>query len=393
MTLRVLVDARLVHWPGIGRYIGILLRGLVARTDVSVSALTAPGHVDAMPSGVTIVPVVAAPFSLAEQFELKNAMGVVAADVFHSPHFNIPLFGRTPLVATLHDAAPFRFPPEGLRGIPRRTYTSLFYAAAGWRAAAVITDSAFSQREIAELTTIPLKRITPIHLAIDAEFIALADAVLADGKDLTPTATSRPYVLYVGTNKPWKNLEVAVRGVDAAAKKVPGLRLLIAGKQAANQEPLEALLARVRPSLPVGIVGTVSDEQLSRLYRDALAVLCPSLYEGFGLTGLEAMACGAPVVHSGAASLPEVLGEVALTANPYVPEEWAEAICRLAEDPSLQAARSLAGQVRARTFSVDRMIDQTVAVYRRVVPSMSSYRASNAFPEVPLDHKSHERSP
>ncbi len=366
MTLRVVVDARLIHWPGIGRYIGILLRGLAARRDVHVTALVEPGYSDAMPEGVASVEVAAAPFSVAEQFQLRSAVDDTAADIFHSPHFNVPLMGHIPLVATIHDAAPLRFPPEGLRGLPRRMYASLFYAAAGWRAEAIITPSEFARSEISSLTAIPAARITAIHLAIDPAFIALADAALAEGIRPLSVHSSPPYVLYVGTNKPWKNLEVAVRGADLAASRIPELRLLIAGKQAANQEPLETLLERVKPTLPVEIVGTVSDKQLSHLYRDALAVLCPSLYEGFGLTGLEAMACAAPVIHSGAASLPEVLGDAALIADPRAPLVWADAICRIAEDGSLRESLSTAGMVRARTFSVDRMIDSTLRAYHLV---------------------------
>lgn len=366
MTLRVVVDARLIQWPGIGRYIGILLRGLATRADLKVTAIVAPRQEGVMPPGVTAVPVKAAPFTIAEQVQLRAAVAANPADVFHSPHFNVPLFLDLPLVATVHDAAPFRFPPEGIRGLPRRLYASLFYAAVGWRAAAVLTDSDFSRREIAALSAISKGRITTIHLAMDPAFIGMADAALA-AKPKRADSAAGPYVLYVGTNKPWKNLEVAVRGADAAAAAVPGLRLLIAGKQAANQEPLESLIAHVSPRLPVEIAGTVTDEQLTRLYRDALAVLCPSLYEGFGLTGLEAMACGAPVIYSGAASLPEVLGDAALLADPHQPAQWSDAIQRLMFNDQLRAECSSAGLSRARSFSVSRMIDETVAVYLKIV--------------------------
>lgn len=365
MTLRVVVDTRLIQWPGIGRYIGILLRGLATRADLQVTAIVAPGHEGSMPPRVTAVPVKAAPFTVAEQLQLRAAVAAISADVYHSPHFNVPLFLDLPLVATVHDAAPFRFPPEGIRGLPRRLYASLFHAAVGWRAAAVITVSDFSRREIAALSAIPARRITTIHLAMDPAFISMADAALA-AQPARADAAAGPYVLYVGTNKPWKNLEVAVRGADEAAAAVPGLRLLIAGKQAANQEPLERLLARVSPRLPVEIVGTVTDEQLTRLYRDALAVLCPSLYEGFGLTGLEAMACGAPVIYSGAASLPEVLGDAALLADPHTPTAWAHAISKLAASEQLHTRASAAGRERSRSFSVDRMIENTIAVYRGI---------------------------
>jgi glycosyltransferase involved in cell wall biosynthesis len=264
----------------------------------------------------------------------------------------------------VHDAAPLRFPPKGISGIPRRLYASTFFSIVGWRASAVITDSQFSCHEISTLSSIRRDDLTSIPLAIDPAFIALADAAVAHGR--TQAETQPPFVLYVGTNKPWKNLEVAVRGADLAARSIPGLGLVIAGKQAANQESLNDLMARLSPSLPVRIVGTVSDAELTVLYRDAMAVLCPSTYEGFGLTGLEAMACGAPVVHSGAASLPEVLGDAALRADPHSPSEWASAIGLIAHDQTLREKLSRAGRERVRTFSVERMIEETVQVYRRV---------------------------
>lgn len=329
MTLRVGLDARLLEWPGIGRYIGNLMRGLAGRSDLSMVVYVPPSVQETLPAGVEYVTVDARPFSPAEQWRLSASASRMRLDVFHSPHFNVPVLGRFPVVATVHDAAPLRFPPKGVSGFPRRLYASTFFSIVSWRASAVISPSQFACSELSMLSSIRRNSLTVIPNCIDPAFMALADAAVEQG-DRTPTEAQSPFVLYVGTNKPWKNLATAVRGADLAARNIPGLRLLIAGKQAANQESLSDLMARVAPSLPVTIVGTVSDAELTVLYRDSLAVLCPSTYEGFGLTGLEAMACGAPVVHSGAASLPEVLGDAALRADPHSPGEWAGAIERIA---------------------------------------------------------------
>jgi alpha-1,3-rhamnosyl/mannosyltransferase len=174
------------------------------------------------------------------------------------------------------------------------------------------------------------------------------------------------YVLYVGTNKPWKNLEVAVRALQLASLEIEHCQLIIAGKQARNQEPLSKMLARVGAAERVTVLGTVSEQDLAALYGGAVAVLCPSIYEGFGFTALEAMACGAPVIHSGAASLPEVVGSTGIECDPHDPEAWARAITALWKDRSLRARVGQAGRERARSFTLERMVHGTVEVYEAV---------------------------
>jgi glycosyltransferase involved in cell wall biosynthesis len=156
-----------------------------------------------------------------------------------------------------------------------------------------------------------------------------------------------------------------LRGAALAAATVPGLRFVFAGKQANNQSPLDAVLRSAGRELPIEVTGTVSDERLLELYRGAIAVLCPSIYEGFGLTGLEAMACGTPVIHSGKASLAEVLGEAGLVAAAESPEEWMRAITSIAGDSRARQELVKRGRERAAHFTLERMIDATVRVYEQ----------------------------
>jgi glycosyltransferase involved in cell wall biosynthesis len=364
MKLRVGVDARLIDWPGIGRYIELLLTGLRSRTDVDVVAYVEARNVGLLPAGTTHRIISYSPFSIGEQLAWPGIVRRDRLDLFHSPHFNIPVRVPVPVVATVHDTAPLRYPPEGLLALPRRLYAGLIYRLVAATATRVITGSAFAKDDLAARTAIPAGVMTVIHHALHPTMIERAAQTGATASPAVPG-----YVLYVGTNKPWKNLGVALRGAALAAPKVPGLRFVIAGKQASNQDSLEDLIRSVDGRLSIEVTGTVSDEQLVTLYQGATVVLCPSLYEGFGLTGLEAMACGAPVVHSGRASLREVLGDAGLVAAAESPEEWAEAIVSIIGEPRIRADLMARGRARAEQFTLAKMVDATVGAYEEAFRS------------------------
>jgi len=328
----VAVDARfaVLDERGIGRYTRALIEQFLATPELRL-AFVAPGL-------------------LAPRGRIAKRLGVdrnsvhaavpAAANVLWSPSNGTDLATPLPCVTTVHDVVPFMFPAEGAR--VREREQSPFKRTAV-RARHIIADSQYMAGEIALRLDVERERIAVAPLGVAAPFVAGgARHVLSDG---------RPYVLHVGAHDMRKNV-----------------RTLIAAWQAAFPTA-DVALAFTRPPdlLPPGavVVDAPADEQLAKLYRGALFVAVPSLDEGFGLPLLEALACGAPVVASHVAALPEVGGAAtAWIANPDNIEEWAFAFRRLTRDPAGMAALAARGPAQAAAFTWERCARLTLDVFR-----------------------------
>jgi glycosyltransferase involved in cell wall biosynthesis len=175
-----------------------------------------------------------------------------------------------------------------------------------------------------------------------------------------------PYLLFVGTVEPRKNLPLLVEAFDSIAEEFADLSLVIAGKMGWHSEGFERALSAARFKDRIRLLGYVTEEQKQILLAGAAVVVYPSLYEGFGLPVLEAMALGVPVVTSNASSLPEVAGDAALLVDPASAAEIAEAIRRVLTDGELAARLVEAGPERARQFRWSGTAEKTYAAYRAV---------------------------
>ncbi len=257
-------------------------------------------------------------------------------DVLHCPSFRGPLRSSTPLVLTVHDVAVLRHPDAFNRWT--RTYSRAFVPRVVRAARRVIAVSEFTKRELVDLLAIPEDRIRVIPNAVGEPFVPNGDR--AEGE----------YVLAVGTREPRKNLARLVRAAQLA-----GVELRVAGARGWGG-------ADVRGD-GVRVLGYVEDDELARLYRGALCVAYPSLYEGFGIPVLEALACGAPVVTSAGTAMAEVADGAALLVDPQdanaIADGIREAIARREELAAL-------GPQRARAFTWQAAAEATAAVYREL---------------------------
>jgi glycosyltransferase involved in cell wall biosynthesis len=264
----------------------------------------------------------------------RSARGL---DVLHCPSFRGPLRSRTPLVVTVHDLAVLRHPDAFNRWT--RTYSSVVVPRVVRAAERVIAVSEFTKRELVELLGVAEERIRVVPNAVEGPFIP--DGPRAEGD----------YVLAVGTLEPRKNLP---RLVDATRRT--GHELRIVGARGWGDLGVSA-------GDDVRFLGFVPDEELARLYRGSLCVAYPSLYEGFGIPVLEALACGAPVVTSEGSAMAEVAGDAAVLVDPRdvdaIAAGIAEAIARRDELARL-------GPERARRYTWDASAEATVAVYREL---------------------------
>jgi len=307
--MRIGIDARKIADFGIGTYIRNLLRELVALGDEYVAFAPADA---ALPPGVEHVVVDAPHYSIRELIAVGRAAGRARLDLFHAPHYVVP-FTKVPLVVTVHDLIHLRHPNPLARLYARR-----MIGRAVRKARRVLTVSETVKREIEE--TFGAKKVTVAPNGVDH--------LSANGQRSTAN-----YFLYVGNDKPHKNVELAV---DAAARI--GASLVLAGAS------FERFRGRAR------LAGFVSDAELAALYRGAIALVMPSREEGFGLPALEAMRCGTAVITSTAPALVEVTGDAALHVAPEV-GALAEAMSRMANDGALRASMIARGEARARDFT------------------------------------------
>jgi glycosyltransferase involved in cell wall biosynthesis len=284
-------------------------------------------------------------------------------DVYHEPNI-LPMRFDGPTVITVHDLSwirhPEAHPTERVKDMNRHFESGLR------QANAIITDSEFVKRELMEVFGVASERITPILLGVEAMFTPLApaetQAVLAQHR-----LTHGQYFLALGTLEPRKNLSLALRAhQQLPAQTRQRYPLVLIGMQGWHTAELERQMA---PLVQVGEVrqlGYVPSLELATIMAGATALVYPSLYEGFGLPPLEAMACGVPVICANTSSLPEVVGDAGVLIDPRDEGALASAMRRMADDPATRADLSGKAALRAREFTWGRCADQTMAVYRSV---------------------------
>jgi glycosyltransferase involved in cell wall biosynthesis len=367
----IAIDARKLGDYGIGTYIRNLLRQLARQdkvTEYVVICRDADAGIAAElgPNFRTLTERAAA-YSVREQWSVPLDLRRQRASLFHAPHYVLPPLTPCRSVVTIHDCIHLRFPQY----LPSRigyAYARASLWTATHRAARVITVSEASKRDILRYFRVPDSRIDVIYNAIDDRFWEPPSGDQMERVRQRYQLTA-PFVLYAGNIKPHKNLERLIEAFhllrqDPTKKDV---QLLIIGDEISKYATLRRAVHRHKLHKHVRFFGFVSHDTLAVLYRLADVFVFPSLYEGFGLPPLEAMASGTPVVTSNVSSLPEVVGDAALMIDPYQPQAIAEAIARVLEEPELRATLRVRGLARAREFSWERSIARVRQIYGEVL--------------------------
>jgi glycosyltransferase involved in cell wall biosynthesis len=287
------------------------------------------------------------------QFHLPQIYKKLQSNLLFSPVPEAPIYTDCRFIVMVHDLIPLRFPK---RFSPLTPYFRYYIPQVLDRAEHIICNSVATAKDIADFYGIASTKITPILLAYDANHFRKLNMPSNDEQP--------PYFLYLGRHDPYKNLH---RLIDAFAK-IPDrdCQLWLAGPPDKRYTPkLQAQVEELGLGDRVKFLDYVSYKQLPSLLNRALALVFPSLWEGFGLPVLEAMACGIPVITSNLSSLPEVAGDAALLIDPYNVEEIAAAMASVAEDSGLRSRLSTLSLERASQFSWAKTGRATVEVLQR----------------------------
>jgi glycosyltransferase involved in cell wall biosynthesis len=377
------MDARMVHYRptgGIGQYTVTLLRALARAPEVGPDARF---YVLQMREGrvplvrdrrFRRVPMWTPPHNRFEQLALGLEMLKLRPqpDLIHSPDFIPPRYRLFRAVANIQDLAFLKFPDLTLLTDDSKRYYDQVYRAAHDADALIALSESAREDTISLLRADPAK-VTVIPPGVDYQFKPPGDLQKAARQASNQFNLPRPeeggYILFVGTIEPRKNLPVlleAFRMLLDSKRVQPPPALAIAGREGWLFEKVHARIDELKLRDRVRLLGAVSEPALVALYQGARVFALPSLYEGFGLPALEALACGVPTITSNAGSLPEVVGEAGILLDPHDVLEWADALERVLLDEQEAERLRLAGLRQAASFSWEQAAAQTWALYQRV---------------------------
>jgi len=325
----------------------------------------APDIIQSNSANVTRVVPRSGYYSLREQIELPRILRKHKIDLLHSPHFLLPLSRPCPAVVTIHDVI-YIACPEDLESKVGRVYYSAMMRASARLAVRIITDSIFSKNEIVRYLHVDPSKITVIYPAVDPTFGRISDGDAREAVFLKH-GIGGDYIFYTGIYKARKNHAGLLKSYKRFLDLGGNGQLVIAGPLDKGEHRLRALAERLGISKQVIFTGFIDDCELCALYSGARVYACPSLYEGFGFTVLEAMACGTPVVCSEAASLPEVAEDAALCANADDAHAFGEALYTAFTDDELRVEMTARARKNLQRFSWQQAAKQCLQTYDEAV--------------------------
>ena len=369
--MRIGIDARLVfhRQAGISWYTIRLLRAL--------AAIDAENEYVLLQHRRQTEPIIQAPQFAAkpaltpvhhrfEQWPLSLETWLMDLDLIHSPDFIPPLHNRIPAVITVHDLG-FLLYPNFVTKQSARYYGQTELAVR--RAQRIIAVSQSTRNDLIRLVGAPESKISVIYEAADPVFQPMSRPEALGQLQRAGIAVPDEFILFVGTIEPRKNLGALLHAYQRLRNDYDSaLPLVLAGAEGWLSQNILDLVRQLDLGDSVHFTGAIPDnETLCALYNLATMLTHPAYYEGFGLTPLEAMACGTSVICSNAGSLPEVVGDAALLVPPDDVEAWTVAMHRMLRDEGLRSELSAKGRDRAAQFSWEKAARETLEVYRQAV--------------------------
>lgn len=368
MPFSIGLDVRMWGHPGIGRYIRELSKELIRQpSEYRLTFLGEAPAAEALAGGradgrFIFKKTRSAIYSLSEQMEILRQAD--ALDLLHVPHFNIPVFFNKKLVVTVHDLI-YLHEPGASRSIFGKVYADYFFKMIQKKAAAIITVSEFTKKDLLNFfPKIRPERVVVTHEAASEVFRKIEDPSILENVRQRQ-ALQNPFILFVGSLRPHKNIPVLVRAI-AGLRRTQGIPhdLILVGRPDPRNGELRGLLEE---NSFVRHLGELPDAELACLYNLADLFVLPSLWEGFGLPVLEAMACGTPVISSNRTSLPEVAGKAGLLFDPLDVDALSGLVYNVLQKKELREKMSQAGFEQAGRFSWPATARRTREVYEEVL--------------------------
>jgi glycosyltransferase involved in cell wall biosynthesis len=373
--MRIGIDARFFGaiGKGLGRYTQKLIENLeqIDKTNQYFIFLRKENFDEYRPKNNNFkkVPADFRWYTLSEQFNLPRILNKYDLDLVHFPHFNVPIFYRRKFVITIHDLILIHFPT--IRGT---TLSPIYYwlkfmayktviKSAVSRAKGIIAVSNFTKSDILDNYKIPEDKIEVTYEAAD---ITNFSSSKNEQEVLDKYGIIKPYILYVGNAYPHKNLEALILAFEKIKKVKKDLRLILVGKEDYFYGRLRNF-AENRKINGVNFCGFVPDEDLGTVYKNSRAYVFPSLYEGFGIPPLEAMAHGTPVVSSDHPCMKEILGDSVLYFNGHDTGEIEKSIMAILGNDSLRRELIHKGERRVKLYSWRKMAEKTLKIYRDAI--------------------------
>src|SRR5579862_377082 len=373
--MRVAIDIRRAGDFGIGTYIRNIVNQFArAGDDTEYLLIGQQSHLnefDPLPENFTLLDYPSDPGSFHTHLHLPFLLHKRGVDLLHMPWFYAPALVPSRLVITIHDLTDILTPQPGISA----TFQAgrLFFARRALaRADRIMAVSHSSKRDLTRVFDVSEEKIEVVYNALDERFVR---EPMPEGADriLERHAVTDPFVLYAGNIKPQKNLPRLIEAFAVAKGELRDhpryakLKLLLIGDSGDEHSDLRRAVLRSRLHGEVRFLGFVPHSVLRVFYSRASAFLFPSLYEGFGLPPLEAMAHGAPVLTSSVSSLPEVFSQAALMVNPENIFEIARGIRQILTDVDLRNTLVRRGYELVGKYSWERSAEQVRGIYRSVV--------------------------
>jgi len=371
--MKIGIDARFFGsiGKGLGRYTQKLIENLerIDRDNQYYIFLRKENWHEYRPRSANFIKVMAdIPwYGFREQLQFPKLLKKFELDLVHFPHFNVPYFFRGKFVVTIHDLILFHYPTKRASSLSpffyffKKIAHRLVIRNAIVKSEIIIAVSRYTKTDICKYFDIPAEKIVVTYEAIDRTRKTTTES---NGKIIEKYGIIKPYLLYVGNAYPHKNLERLVLVFREMAKKHPHLQMVFVGKE-------DYFYKKIRKYVSQNFVKNVRSpdyvlhEHLPVVYRAARLYVFPSLYEGFGLPPLEAMAENIPVASSNAACLPEILGNAAVYFDPSAMSEMAETIEKAISDGELRQKLIQKGQEQIKKFSWEKMAAETLEIYSK----------------------------
>jgi len=372
--MKIGIDARLygLKHTGIGRYVMELISSLSKiNSGHQFTVFTHPDNHSkiSQSKNFKVIPVNIRHYSLKEQLLFPGIIDRQKLDLVHIPHFNVPISLQTPYVVTIHDLLWHQILGYNVTTLNPLVYSfkylgyRLVIKRAATKACHIITPSQWVKNHLLKtFSSLKPDQVSAIYEGIGSSFSPQKPLLVGYPRSLS---IDTPYLVYTGSLYPHKNVKTLIKALKKINHKSDTkFTLIIVSARSQFTHKLRQLAYKLDQEHFIKFAGFLKDKDLANLYQHALALVHPSTSEGFGLTGLEAMASGLPVISSNSSSLPEVYGNAALFFNPRNSRDLSQKILRLFKDKKLQRSLKNSGFKQAKKYSWQKMAKQTLEIYQ-----------------------------